>query len=74
MTDFIDRLVPIPEAARALGVADRTVRWWAQIGKITTHKFGEPGSRAGRRLIPLSEINRLIEESRIPRPASAEAQ
>jgi hypothetical protein len=32
VSDFIDRLVSIPETTRALGVADRTVRWWAQIG------------------------------------------
>jgi hypothetical protein len=66
VSDFIDRLVPIPEAAHALGVADRTIRWWIQIGKITVHKLGQPGAKGARVCVPLSEINRIIRESRIP--------
>jgi hypothetical protein len=67
VSDFIDRLVPIPETAHALGVAQRTIRWWIQIGKIGSAKPGsEPGNRGARICVPLSEINRIIKESRIP--------
>jgi hypothetical protein len=67
VSDLIDRLVPIPETAHALGVAQRTVRWWIQIGKIGSAKPGsEPGKKAGRVCVPLSEINRIIRESRVP--------
>lgn len=73
MSDIIDRLAPIPEAARALGVADRTIRWWGQIGKIRLHKHGEPGNTGARVCVPVSEINRIIEESRIPAQLKSEA-
>jgi predicted site-specific integrase-resolvase len=67
MSDIIDRLAPIPEAAQALGVAERTVRWWIQIGKIGGSKPGsEPGNPGGRMCVPVSEINRIIRESRMP--------
>ena len=57
MSDLIDRLLPIPEAAKALGVADRTIRWWLQTGKIGGCKPGsEPGNTGGRICIPASEI------------------
>jgi hypothetical protein len=69
MSELNDRLLPIPEVAKALGVADRTVRWYIQIGKLGSNKpSGDPTSRAGRRLVPVSEVNRFIEESRVPRP------
>jgi hypothetical protein len=40
-----ERLVSFGEASQLLGHAERTLRWWAAIGKITTHKFGEPTSK-----------------------------
>lgn len=55
-----DRLAGIPEAAHRWGVSVWTVRAWIQAGKVTSNKMG------GRRLIPVSEIERLIEETRIP--------
>jgi excisionase family DNA binding protein len=61
-----ERLIPIWEAADRLGVSPYTIRYWVQHGRIASHKLGEPGKKAGRRLIPLSEIERLIEESRQP--------
>lgn len=61
-----ERLAPIPEAANRWGVSPWTVRYWIQIGKIASHKLGS------RRLVPVSEIDRLITESRVP--ARAEAQ
>lgn len=56
----VERLVPIPETAEFLGVSKWTIRKWVQIGAIASNKLG------GRRLIPLSEIQRLIESTRIP--------
>jgi hypothetical protein len=67
MNELIDRLLPIPEVAQALGVKPRTIRWWIQIGKLGSNKpSGDPTSRQGRRLVPVSEVNRIINESRIP--------
>jgi len=60
-----ERLTPIPEAARQLGVSNWTIRKWIQLGKIESNKLG------GRRLIPASEIRRLIESSRVPAIAGA---
>lgn len=55
-----ERLAQIPEAANRLGVSVWTLRAWIQAGTITSNKLG------GRRLIPVSEIERLIEQSRVP--------
>jgi len=60
-----ERLVGIPETAVTLGVSEWTVRWWIQQGKITSNKL------FGRRLVPESEIKRLITESRVPARAEA---
>jgi excisionase family DNA binding protein len=60
LSDVIDRLVPIGNAAESLGVSTNTLRWWVQIGKIGSNKPGR------QRLIPVSEINRIILESRVP--------
>jgi len=64
-TTDAERLAPIPEAAHRWGVSPWTVRCWIQNGKITSHKLG------GCRLVPVSEIERLIEESRVPARAEA---
>jgi excisionase family DNA binding protein len=60
-----ERLAPIPEAAHRWGVSIWTVRDWIQNGKIVSHKLG------GRRLVPVSEIERLITESRQPARVAA---
>lgn len=64
-TKDLDPLVPIPEAAQVWGVSIWTVRAWIQGGKITSNKLG------GRRLIPLSEVRRLIETTRVPARSEA---
>lgn len=61
-----ERLMPIYQAADRLGLSHWTLRLWVQHGKIASHKLG------GRRLIPISEIERLIAESRIPARKSSE--
>jgi excisionase family DNA binding protein len=55
-----DRLTSIDETALCLGLSKWTVRDWIKRGLITSHKLGS------RRLIPVSEVIRLIEESRKP--------
>lgn len=52
-----DRLVSIKDAAAILAISPWTVRAWVTQGKITSAKLGT------RRLIPESEINRLLAES-----------
>jgi len=52
-----DRLVSIKEAAAILAISPWTVRAWITQGKITSAKLG------ARRLIPESEINRLLAEA-----------
>lgn len=60
MNDLVDRLIPIGDAAEALGLSKSTLRWWVQIGKIGSNKPGK------QRLIPVSEVNRIIRESNVP--------
>jgi excisionase family DNA binding protein len=60
-----ERLAQIPEAAHRLGVSPWTIRYWIQLGKIGSNKLGS------RRLVPVSEIERLIAESRVPARAGA---
>jgi len=60
-----ERLTPIEEAAHRLGLSHWTLREWIQHGKIASNKLG------GRRLIPVSEIERLINESHVPARAVA---
>jgi excisionase family DNA binding protein len=55
-----DRLARIPEAASRLGLSVWTLRAWIQEGKIASNKLG------GRRLIPVSEIERLIKSTHVP--------
>jgi excisionase family DNA binding protein len=60
-----ERLCPLEEAANYWGISIWTVRKWIQDGKVASNKLG------GRRLIPMSEIDRLITESRVPARAVA---
>lgn len=55
-----DRLVSIKEAAAILGVSHWTLRAWITQGKVASAKLGT------RRLIPESEINKLLTESITP--------
>jgi molybdopterin-binding protein len=48
------QLVPAPEAARRLGISLDTLRRWDRTGKIRTRR-----DAANRRLVPVSEIDRL---------------
>jgi excisionase family DNA binding protein len=52
-----DRLVGIKNAAEILAVSHWTLRAWITQGKISSAKLG------ARRLIPESEINRLLTET-----------
>ena len=52
-----DRLVSIKDAAAILAISPWTVRAWIVQGRITSAKLG------ARRLIPESEINRLLTET-----------
>ena len=52
-----DRLVSIKEAAAILAISPWTVRAWITQGKITSAKLG------ARRLVPESEVNRLLSEA-----------
>ena len=58
-TDF-DRGLTIPEAAERLGLKEATLRAWILHRKISYRKIG----RAVR--IPLSEVERINQESLIP--------
>lgn len=49
-----DRLVSVKDAAEILAISPWTVRAWITQGKISSAKLG------ARRLIPESEINRLL--------------
>ena len=48
------KLVPASEAARSLGISLDTLRRWDRQGRIRTQR-----DAANRRLVPLSEIERL---------------
>jgi len=56
-----DRLVSIKAAAEILAISPWTVRAWVTQGKISSAKLG------ARRLIPESEINRLLSEAMVQR-------
>jgi excisionase family DNA binding protein len=53
----IDRLLSVDLAAELLSISPWTVRKWIVEGKIKTCKLGS------RRLIPRSEIKRIIDET-----------
>lgn len=54
-------LLSVDEAASALGLSPWTIRAWISKGRIASAKLGT------RRLIPQSELDRLIQESLVPR-------
>jgi|SRR5579859_702507 len=56
-----ERLVPAGEAARSLGISLDTLRRWDRDGRIRVER-----DHAGRRLVPVSELERL--SGRAPRP------
>jgi hypothetical protein len=56
-TNFEDELFTFRNGARALDVAESTLRFWAAIGKVAKVRLG---SRCVR--IPRSELLRLIRE------------
>jgi excisionase family DNA binding protein len=62
-----DRLISIKDAAEILAISPWTVRAWVTQGKLCSAKLGT------RRLIPESEINRLLAESIIQRRGAKDA-
>lgn len=56
----VDRLLSIEAAADLLAASPWTIRKWIQEGKISSNKIG------ARRLVPLSEVQRIISESAVP--------
>lgn len=54
------RLVPVKEWARIMGISVWTARQWAYSGKIASHKLGTKLS------IPVAEIDRILEETERP--------
>jgi excisionase family DNA binding protein len=54
-------LLSVDEAATALGLSPWTIRAWISKGRIASAKLGT------RRLIPQPELDRLIQESLVPR-------
>ena len=55
----MEQLVSIQKTAEILSVSPWTVRAWIQEGKIGSAKLGS------RRLVPQSEIEKLIETARV---------
>jgi molybdopterin-binding protein len=65
------RCLRIGEAAELLGVGIDTVRRWEADGRIETLRTG-----GGQRLVPLSEVGRLLADRRrtsVPRPIIAQS-
>jgi excisionase family DNA binding protein len=56
----MDRLISIEKAAEVLGVSPWTIRAWITQGKLGSAKLGS------RRLVPESEIQKLIADARVP--------
>jgi molybdopterin-binding protein len=54
-----DRTIRIGQAAELLGVSVETIRRWAADGKLTTSRSG-----GGQRLVPISDVSRLLAERR----------
>ena len=57
-----EELLTIPEAARRLGLKQKTIRRWVALRKI---EFIKTGERAVR--ISSGEVSRIIEDGRTPR-------
>jgi len=62
-----DRLVSIKDAAAILAISPWTVRAWVTQGKMSSAKLGT------RRLIPESEIDRLLSEAIVQRRGEKDA-
>jgi excisionase family DNA binding protein len=60
------RLLPVKEWARVMGISVWTARQWAYQGKITSHKLGAKLS------IPVSELDRVMAASARPAQPIAE--
>src|SRR6058998_2735979 len=58
-----DRLLPVGQAARALGISLDTLRRWDREGRLRVVR-----DRANRRMVPVAEVERL--SGRPPRPAT----
>jgi molybdopterin-binding protein len=58
-----ERVLPVGHAARALGISLDTLRRWDREGRIRVVR-----DRANRRMVPASEVERLV--GRPPRPAT----
>jgi excisionase family DNA binding protein len=56
-----EKLLSIEACAEMTSLSAWTIRKWIQTGKIRSNKLG------ARRLVPLSEIRRLIADSAVPR-------
>jgi excisionase family DNA binding protein len=59
--DCTPLLLTIPQFARRVGLQPPSIRQWIAQQKLETVKLGR------RRMIPTSEVTRLIEENRRPR-------
>jgi excisionase family DNA binding protein len=57
----LDRLYTVSETARALGLAEVTIRTWISQRRIEWVRVGERAVR-----IPQSEIRRIVEAGTIP--------
>jgi molybdopterin-binding protein len=71
MTPSEARTLRIGEAAELLGVGVDTVRRWEADGRVETVR-----TEGGQRLVPLSEVSRLLTERRrsvAPRPIVAQS-
>lgn len=56
-SENVDRVFSVEVAAGFLGLSHWTLRSWIKAGKIKSCKLGS------QRMIPMSEVNRLISES-----------
>jgi molybdopterin-binding protein len=54
-----DHLLPIGQAAELLGVSVETLRRWEAQGRLRAHR-----TAGNRRLVPLTEVTRLLSERR----------
>ena len=57
----MDKLLSVEQTADLLGVSKWTIRAWIAQGKLKSAKLGS------RRLVPQSEVERVIADATIPR-------